>query len=246
MPLLVAQALALAKCCRPPTSQGLGARKFRLEVGRQATLARMRAGQYMPRDARVATLAQRAVTLSDLAVLSPEAAVRVLWLSGRSGVGKSVLLLQLLEQLVSTGRRVLWLGSDAGLLDSALRDQVPLPAHAAPEFIAVDDIYDRDSREQLELAKLSNYIDEQGRRNWPLLITCGPTEFAEAFVGATRFRGFEVTSVPTDPIGREEASEVVQWVRAKRGAAAQGLGEAFAQTQHGQGLYLHGHRTGIR
>jgi len=128
-----------------------GQQRFRLEVGRQATLARVRAGQYMPRDGRVATVAARASALGDLSVLSPEAAVRVFWLSGRSGAGKSVLLLQLLEHLVSIGHRVLWLGGDAGLLNRALRDLQRVPADEAPEFIAIDDLYDRDARVRISV-----------------------------------------------------------------------------------------------
>ncbi len=212
--------------------------RFRLEVGRQATLARMRAGQYMPRDARVAILAERATALSDLAALSPEAAIRVLWLRGRSGVGKSVLLLQLLEHLVLSGRRVQWLSGDASLLDRALRDMENLPPHEAPEFIATDDIYDRDAREQLDLSRLASYVDEQGPRGWPLLVTCGPTEFAEAFVDATRFRGFEVTAAPIDPVGGSEAADVLHWVSERRGSAASGQGAAFAQAQQSQGLFV--------
>ncbi|MEO3690202.1 S1 RNA-binding domain-containing protein [Roseateles paludis] len=212
--------------------------RFRLEVGRQATLARMRAGQYMPRDARVALLTQRAAELSELAVLSPDAAIRVLWLSGRSGVGKSVLLLQLLEQLVLSGRRVQWLSGDASLLDRALRDTEDLRPHEAPEFIAVDDIYDRDAREQLDFSRLASYVDEQGPRGWPVLVTCGPTEFAEAFVDATRFRGFEVTAVPINPVGSSEAADVLHWVSERRGSAASGQGVAFAQSQQGQGLFV--------
>lgn len=212
--------------------------RFRLEVGRQATLPRMRAGQYMPRDARVAVLAERATALSDLAALPQEAAVRTLWLSGRSGVGKSVLLLQLLEHLVLSGRRVQWLSGEASLLDRALRGTEDLPPHEAPEFIAVDDIYDRDAREQLDLSRLATYVDEQGPRWWPLLITCGPTEFAEAFVDATRFRGFEVTAVPINPVGGSEAADVLHWVSERRGAAASGQGAAFAQAQQGKGLFV--------
>ena len=110
--------------------------------------------------------------------------------------------------------------------------------HEAPEFIGVDDLYDRDAREQLELTKLASYIDERGRRNWPLIITCGPTEFAEAFVDATRFRGFEVTAEPINPIGGSEAADVLEWVNAKRGSAVTGQGEAFAQAKEGQGLFV--------
>jgi hypothetical protein len=214
------------------------AQKIRLEVGRQATLARLRAGQYMPRDQRVAVLAERAAALSDLSMLSPEAAIRVLWLSGRSGAGKSVLLIQLLRHLVLQGRRVLWLGGDAGLLDQALRGLEGLPAGEGPEYIAVDDLYDRDAREHLELAALAGYIDEQGRRTWPLIITCGPTEFADAFVDATRFRGFEVTAAPVNPLGSDEAADFLGWARVACGVSASEHGEAIVQAQQGQGLFV--------
>ncbi len=212
--------------------------EFHLEVGRQVTLARARAGQYMPRDKRVEILAERAVELSACAAEPSDPAVKTLWLNGRSGAGKSVLLIQLLERLVLNGRRVLWLGGDAGLLDRALRDLINAPPEHAPEFIAVDDVYDRDAREQLDLYKLGSYIDEQGLRPWPVLLTCGPTEFADAFDDGCGDRGFDVHRAQIELLDQSEASAFFNWVHNRNLIVARTPGEAFEQAQHGEGLFV--------
>lgn len=215
-----------------------GTSEFHLEVGRQVTLARVRAGQYMPRDQRVQVLAKRAAELSELAAHEPNEAMKTLWLSGRSGAGKSVLLLQLLQQLVYDGRRVLWLRGDAGLLERVLRDLINVAPEHVPEFIAVDDVYDRDAREQLDLYKLANYIDEQGRQSWPVLLTCGPTEFADAFDDGCGRCGFDVERAQIELLDQNEASEFLEWVNDRRDTAVRSQGEAFEEAQHGAGLFV--------
>ena len=120
-------------------------------------------------------------------------------------------------------------------------------AEELPEFLGVDDLYDRDAREQLNLAKLSSHIDEQGRRSWPLLITCGPTEFADAFEDATKYRGFMVSRIPVGLLGRAEANEFARWARQRRGNRQRALGEAFQQAQEGRGLFVSlASRAGVR
>ena len=121
----------------------------RLEIGNEVTLARVRDRQYMPRDGRRDTLYAAVEERFDLSRRDLQSAARVFWLSGRSGVGKSVLLLQVVERLVRDGRRVLWLGGAAEKLEPVLRAVADQSDELRPEFIAVDDLYDRDARTRL-------------------------------------------------------------------------------------------------
>ena len=209
----------------------------RLDIGREATLPRLRDAQYMPRPGRRDALCARLDERLDLSRRDRQAAARVLWISGRSGVGKSVLLLQMLERLVDQGRRVLWLGGAAERLDPVLRALADQPEDLRPEVVAVDDLYDRDARTRLDLAGLGDFIDQAGPRPWPLILTCGPVEFAEDFEAATRFRGFEVHRETVHPVARGEALGLADWYRGRTGREP-AAGTAFAQSEEGEGLLV--------
>lgn len=205
-----------------------------LEIGREITLARLRDQQYMPRPHRREALLANLLTRADLRHRDLQCAARVFWLAGRSGVGKSVLLLQLVERLVLDGRRVLWLGGHTEQLEPALRTLAEVPAELCPEFIAIDDLYDRDARTRLDLESLGTFIDECGYRVWPLILTCGPTEFAEAFEEDARYRGFAVHREIVSPIAGCESQEIGEWYQHRTGRTPK-LGPAFEQTHEDDG-----------
>ena len=205
-----------------------------LEIGREVTLARMRDQQYMPRPHRLDSLYASLLERKDLSLRDLHSAARVFWIAGRSGVGKSVLLLQAVERLVADGWRVLWLGGHTELLEQVLRAIADAPADLRPEFIAVDDLYDRDARTRIDLARLGDFIDEQGQAHWPLILTCGPAEFAEAFEQDSRYRGFEVYRWTVQTIAEDEARKIETWYRQRTGHTPQ-RGPAFGQTADAEG-----------
>ena len=101
----------------------------------------------------------------------------IFWIDGRSGSGKSVLLLQLMERLVQEGARVLWLrNSPAALLDILRSIETHAPTRG-PEYIFIDDLYDPQGRAKLNLDEVVSLVTHHGDVNWPLLVTCGPPEF---------------------------------------------------------------------
>lgn len=205
-----------------------------LEIGREITLARVRDQQYMTRPQRRDALYERLLERHDLSLRDLRSAVRVFWLAGRSGAGKSVLLLQVLERLIADGRRVLWLGGNSELLEPALREVINAPDDLRPEFIAIDDLYDRDARTRLDIARLGAFIDDAGRQSWPMILTCGPAEFAEAFEEDSRYRGFEVNRETLHPVAADEAREIAVWYH-KRTGRTPASGPAFDQAKNTDG-----------
>jgi predicted RNA-binding protein with RPS1 domain len=201
-----------------------------LEIGREITLARMRDKQYMPRQHRRDMLYERLFERFEQSRQDLKPAVHTLWISGRSGAGKSVLLLQIVERLVTEGRRVLWLGGHAEWLEPALRAFVDAPEDLRPEFIAIDDLYDRDARTRIDLEFLGAFIDEAGGQLWPMLITCGPAEFVDAFEEDSRYRGFELYRETVQAVSVEESLEIAEWYRRRTGREP-AIGSAFEQTQ---------------
>ncbi len=150
-----------------------------LEVGKRVTWERWRKGQYMARPGLSQEAVSRALSLREQALQSPSSELVVFWLAGRSGAGKSVLLLNAVSDLVQRGHSVLWLKPEE--VESALTQIVQGNALDMPDFLAVDDIYDPDARDQLDIGRISMVVDNQGSRAWPVLLTCGPSEFADDF-----------------------------------------------------------------
>ncbi|MBD8098095.1 S1 RNA-binding domain-containing protein [Pseudomonas fluorescens] len=205
-----------------------------LEIGREITLARVRDKQYMPRQHRRDMLYERLFERFEQSRQDLKPAVNTLWISGRSGAGKSVLLLQIVERLVTEGRRVLWLGGHAEWLEPALRAFVDAPEDLRPEFIAIDDLYDRDARARIDLEFLGAFIDEAGGQLWPMLVTCGPGEFADAFEEDSRYRGFELYRETLQAVSVEESHEIAEWYRRRTGREP-AIGSAFEQTKEPDG-----------
>ncbi|MDG0800821.1 S1 RNA-binding domain-containing protein [Pectobacterium polaris] len=209
-----------------------------LEVGREITLARLRDRQYMSRANRLDALYAKLLEQKDLSMHDLKSEARVFWLSGRSGVGKSVLLLQTLKRLVTDGWRVLWLKGQAGLLEPALRAIADAPAEWRPDFIAIDDLYDRDARTRLDLGRLGEFIDERGQQAWPMILTCGPTDFADSFRENATYRGFDLHLDTVETITTHEAVEIEAWYSERTGKPIQ-RGTAFSQAaQEDNGLFV--------
>ncbi|MCU1796939.1 S1 RNA-binding domain-containing protein [Pectobacterium polaris] len=209
-----------------------------LEVGREITLARLRDQQYMPRANRLDALYTKLLEQKDLSLHDLKSEARVFWLSGRSGVGKSVLLLQTLKRLVTDGWRVLWLKGQAELLEPALRTIADAPAEWRPDFIAIDDLYDRDARTRLDLGRLSEFIDERGQQAWPMILTCGPTDFADSFRENATHRGFDLHLDTVETITTHEAVEIKAWYSKRTGKSIP-RGTAFSQAmQEDNGLFV--------
>jgi predicted Zn-dependent protease len=146
--------------------------------------------------------------------------VPVFWISGRSGDGKSVLLLQLIAE---TLRRELISpliqlkgGDDLPRLFAAVPDN---PSEDPPEWIfaVVDDVYDlhRHDRDTWD----ASLLEECDNRPLSIaLITCGPTEQREQF--SSRLSGpFQVTHFDVPTLDLEEFQEFVDWFASRTGRA---------------------------
>ena len=107
-------------------------------------------------------------------------AIHALWLGGASGSGKSVLLLQLMQELVlEREERVIWLGEaswDFRPLVEAWCGDAAASRAGGPVFVFVDDFYAPVKRSRLALQELGNLVRHSGVADWPVLVTCGPSE----------------------------------------------------------------------
>ncbi|WP_435456943.1 hypothetical protein [Variovorax sp. LT2P21] len=213
-----------------------------LEVGKRVTWERWRRGQYMPRPRLAGEALCRAVELREQALQTLSSELSVHWLAGRSGAGKSVVLLNVVSDLVQAGHSVLWLKPEE--LEHALAQIARGEGWATPDFLAVDDIFDLDARDTVDLGRISILIDDQGARHWPVLLTCGPSEFADDFIEQSRFQGFSVETHEVPLLGRAETERFVAWAAPHLGTSGPAVatnlwsGLALSQCAQGQGLFV--------
>ena len=115
-------------------------------VGIQPTLPALRDAQFMERPNILSQVRTRLDALVGERERPAYRSLDVFWIDGRSGSGKSVLLLQLMASMVRDGARVVWLRDRGGELRGLLKQ---IEAHAptgGPEFVFIDDLYDPQGR----------------------------------------------------------------------------------------------------
>ncbi len=186
--------------------------------GQIPTLRHLRRGLVMERPAPVRSfIAHVRQIIERRAEVDTEHAVHVLWIQGRSGVGKSTLLLQAMRSLVDAGESVLWLEHGAKGLNHLFDAWSMADEHPGnPVFVFVDDVYDPVQRRQVDLHRLGTLVAHSRDRPWPVLVTCGPPEFRAAFVRDTGRYGVEVCEPwSLRPADHSERLELRSWFKTR-------------------------------
>lgn len=113
----------------------------------------------------------------------------VYWFEGRSGCGKSVLMLQTLARIRQTNRgMMLWLGNDVEELPEAVAFALANAETGDQTIIVVDDGFSpaaqaRSGEHWRRAVRALSTARNEGRR-LPVIVTCGPTEQRSAFQSA--------------------------------------------------------------
>lgn len=201
-----------------------------VQVGIEPTLHALRDAQFMERPN---ILSQACAHLDALVSERERPGYRlldVLWIDGRSGSGKSVLLLQLMALLVREGARVVWLRDRGGELFGLLKQ---IEAHAptgGPEYVFIDDLYNPQGRSRLDLDEIVSLITYRPDVNWPVVLTCGPPEFHQALADDSAGRGIRLYPWRVPAVNVEE-SEVLQCWFSERTGRQPLPGPAFEQDE---------------
>lgn len=140
--------------------------------------------------------------------LSHPGNIRVFWIEGVSGIGKSVLLLQAIEHLVVTGvlDAVGWVRNAGELLDAYW------DSHDHSHIIfAGDDLHATRNRNQQAWEQLAR-IAQNARTRLPAIVTCGSPEDARALRSQLpRDSGVVVTSIAIQELQAEEQHTYHAW-----------------------------------
>lgn len=203
-----------------------------LIIGQIPRLSHLRHGQFLARPHRVEeALSELDSVLVDRRGRS-EAMLDVFWIKGRSGSGKSVLLLELAQELVLQGEEfVCWLGNRSDQLELLLEkwSEASQEEHS-PRFVFIDDLYDTHARTRLDLRRVANLIRNKANVGWPVIVTCGPAQFEDALRYEGQDDAFYIRSWPLPLVAPAEKNKLRKWFEDRSGRTA-ALGPAAAEDE---------------
>jgi hypothetical protein len=172
----------------------------------------------MTRQQRIGEILATLDELLDSNTRTDEPIVPILWIDGRSGSGKSVPLLQLMRHLVidRDASSVVWL-TRTEELGRMVEQLAASDDSLQPDFVFVDDIYDPHARDDLDVPRMTRQIVHSSRTNWPLVITCGPTEFRQDFERDCRAEGFRLVPWHLSALVPTETAQLRTWFESRTG-----------------------------
>jgi hypothetical protein len=189
-----------------------------ISLAKTPTLRDLRGGRFMNRSKRITAVLNVLEDIGKIGRGLDEPTIPVLWIDGRSGCGKSVLLLEVMEHLVVKDlASVIWFANGTEEVKVVVEQMTKSEEYLKPDFLMVDDIYDPQSRDDLDLPRLTRLIVHSGITTWPILITCGPTEFRQDFERDCRAEGFNVTSWHLGPLEPDETTMLRTWFHSRTG-----------------------------
>ena len=201
-------------------------------LGQIPTLAHLRDGRFLDRPHHVVAALAELDRLVNEREWRKESGVYALWIEGRSGNGKSVLLLELMRQLVlDRAATVIW-------LDDASDQLLPLleawtatgPDASDPCYVFVDDFYSPNKREDIGFAEIARLLRQHDRADWPVLITCGPPEQRQEWKASGNDEAFRASQFLLPPVQEDERDRLRSWFRNRTGEEAK-AGTAFEEDQ---------------
>jgi hypothetical protein len=156
------------------------------------------------------------------------------WIDGKSGSGKSVLLLQILQKLVlERNAKVFWLANEFGLLEKMLIEWANAQlTFDEPIYIFIDDFNSPQNRDTLDYQSIVQIVSDIRSQDirWPVIVTCSPPDYLEEFKANGRDEGFLVQRWTIPLINRSEQSALLEWFHQRTGKSYK-TGSAFDQEE---------------
>src|SRR5581483_4655034 len=209
----------MGMCLRPEDVAADAHQSRETVLGQRPTLAHLRDGRFMERPERVdAALAEldRHVAERDL---RQEPYIHALWIEGRSGNGKSVLLLKAMRRLVEErAAPVIWLDDASEQLLPLLQTWARLPEGSMGLcYVFVDDFYSPNKRADIGLPEIARLLRRKDRSDWPVLVTCGPPEQRLEWAASGQDEVFRVAHWLLPPAEADEREGLRGWFRERTG-----------------------------
>lgn len=186
-------------------------------LGQRPAVTHLARGWFMDRD-DIATSVADSVLAALESEEEVEAGIEVHWLTGSSGVGKSVLLLQAMEHLVQDGRCYV---HRIPHVPPSLRAALTYwrSGSESPIVVGIDDLYapaHRDSAVWEEITAQALDADWSGRL---VILTAGPDDYRKAFTDfANREGAFRVRPIQVAGLRPADRERYRAWHAARTGA----------------------------
>jgi hypothetical protein len=203
-------------------------------IGKTITIQQIRDQRFFLRKQRL----DEALSNLDILVKEKQGAtepvIYTYWLDGRSGCGKSVLLLQLMQEIVvKRGALAFWL-DDASenlqtFLESWAENYVDIEDVV---YVFIDDFNAPRTRDIIDYAPIARLLRDPNfdHVKWPILVTCSPPEYLDEFQTSGSDEGFWVRRWPIPPITKDEQSNLLDWFQRRTGEIPK-TGAAFEQAE---------------
>jgi len=150
--------------------------------------------------------------------------VLTFWISGRSGSGKSVLLLQVMQKIVlERNAKVIWLDDATEILPTLLEKWADQQIDVSePLFIFVDDFNSPQTRDKIDFKAIARLLRNPKfyKLTWPVLITCSPPEYLEDFQKTGDAEYFQVKKWLIPPVSKAEQVSFLEWFNSRTGEVA--------------------------
>lgn len=222
---------ALIRCIAPDDVSTIEDHSTRLIVSSTPTIEHVRRGMFWERERHIRKLRDIIDSEIDDTIDRPSNSIGVIWIQGRSGSGKSILLLQAMKFLVESGMSVIWLGNNTSVLSTIITQLNSCAGdRSQPDLIFIDDFYDPQAWSEIDLRKIVSTVVHGGFRRWPIIVTCGASEFRDALERDCAAEGFQVRPYLLEPLDPRETSELVRWYTTRYGEPVL-QGAAVAQNE---------------
>ncbi len=186
-------------------------------LGQRPTIEHLAKGYFMPRGERSEDAAQQVLELLRRDVQAEDQRLPVCWLSGASGAGKSVLLLQVLVALLTEqGLAVHSLAPSNASLSDALEYWNDAQGDVV---LAIDDLYAPARRGVEQWDRLTGLALDPSRLARIVILTTGTEDYIAALrqrIGETG--AFVVEDVPVSNLSEHEQERYHAWYQRRTGA----------------------------
>ena len=203
----------------------------RVLVGERPSLAHLRQGAFMPRPRLLAHVSEELRRVTDTPSPTEDNRIPLFWITGASGSGKSILLLELMQALVCEEQvPAVWLDDQSDRLLPLLKEWVgrqSLVVSPHEWLIFVDDLFAPGQQREVDLAALSRLVRNYPLR-YPVVVTCGP----EGQMDELRSEGagaFAITKWEVPLANTEEQHDFRTWFRKHTLRAPEPRGTAFRE-----------------
>lgn len=189
-------------------------------LGQIPTIRHLRSEMFMPRERVVKeVLAKFDAAAGDHQADSAAASqtLPTLWLAGESGVGKSVLLLQILEHLVcERGDKVLWIRGRRGSLLSILEEWEDTAKNVeGPVYVAVDELDPTAAQEAQRLREIAQLVQHLDAPHLPRLIVTGAKPTSYQVLKAAHGAGFQIHVHTIGGLDSRDRVELDSWCKTR-------------------------------